>query len=286
MKVVPTDKPVGAFIEGVDLSAPISGDVFHAIRQALDAHSVVVFRDQNVDCATHVRLSRQFGPLRVPRKNSTVFVPGWEDLTILSNILDDQGKPIGLIEAGQYWHSDNSFKSEPNFYALLYAEEIPSRDGKPLGGTQFASAVHAYDTLSKEMKERISGLQARNNFNSPYRKSALSGTASAVLWEETKEPDAIHPVVRTHPRTGRKCIYVNETYTVGMVGLEEQESRALVDELCRHMTRAEAVYTHHWKVGDFLIWDDCATQHNAVADYQLPQRRKLRRTTVAGAIPY
>ncbi len=285
MQVVPTNKPLGAEIRGIKISSDLSEQELAGIRQALDDHSVVFFRDQELDEATHVAFSKRLGSLRVPRLNSKALVPGWPDLTVLSNIIEN-GEPIGLLEAGQYWHSDNCFKQVPNSYALLYAQEIPQQHGKMLGGTMFASALHAYETLDGEMRQRIAGRKSRNNFQNPFRRKALSADAAKIYWEEKQEPDSVHPIVRTHPRTGRKGLYVNETYTVGVDAMEQAQSREIIDFLCNHITRPEAIYTHEWHVGDFLIWDDCASQHNAIADYQLPLRRKLRRTTVQGTTPF
>lgn len=284
IEVIPTDKPVGAEVRGVDLAANLDALAVERIVGALDAHGVVFIRKQFLNPSAHVAFSRALGPLRAPRVNPDPLVPGYPDLTYLSNIYEN-GKPIGLLEAGQYWHTDNCFKLKPNRYAVLYAEEIPMRDGKALGGTMFASAEYAYETLPEDLRRQLTGLRARHNFRNPFHKQELSADATKILWEEAREPDAIHPVVRTHPRTARKCIYVNEHYTVGIDGMPDNPGRALIDQLCRHVTRPDVIYTHRWQPGDVLVWDDCAVQHHAIADYVLPLRRKLRRATVAGEIP-
>ena len=284
VEVVPTGKPVGAEILGVDPNSLLEPEVIKTVVAALDEYGVIFVRNQFTEHAMQVEFSRRLGPLRKPRMNADALVPGFPDLTCLSNIYEN-GKPIGVVEAGQFWHTDRCFVREPNAYAVLVAEEIPVDNGVVLGGTMFASAAHAYATLAPSLQEQLLSLKASHNFLNPFRKQALSAELAKVLWEEQGDPDVVHPVVRTHPRTSRKCLYVNETYTVGIEGMEQAEGRRLIDSLCRHVSRPEVVFTHTWQPGDLLVWDDCAVQHHAIADYALPLRRKLRRTGVSGTVP-
>lgn len=276
----PYAEHVGAEVGGVDLGRDVDGDTLARIRAALDAHSLLVFRNQRIDDARHVRFTQHFGKLKAPRPESQWLVPGFPDVTRLSNIVEN-GREIGLKEAGQYWHTDRVYEAIPNGYAFLHALEVPHDDGgKPLGSTMFVSTAHAYDTLPEALKQRIQSLRATHHIFNPYGKHA-----KAFSSHEDQLPAVVHPVVRTHPVTGRKCLYVNEQYTVGIVGMDERESRELIDQLCAHIQRPQFIHTHRWQVDDFVIWDDCAIQHHAIGDYGPHQRRLIHRTSVDGTVP-
>lgn len=175
--------------------------------------------------------------------------------------------------------------------SLLLAREVPQADGQPLGDTLFASTCAAYDALPAEMQEKIAGLKAIHRLDqSRYERDQRTNQERgkrAPLTDAQKAmiQDVVHPVVRTHPVTGRKCIYVNELYTFGIVGMEKEEGDRLIAELCEHITQSRFIYRHKWRVGDLLMWDNCATQHLAVGDYAPSQRRLMHRTTVRGAVP-
>jgi taurine dioxygenase len=174
--------------------------------------------------------------------------------------------------------------AEPSRCSLLYAVEVPMQDGQPRGDTVFASTAAAYDALSPEMKARLQGLRAVHSYAYRYYKLTDAGKERPRLSEEqtARTPDVVHPVVATHPRTGRKCLFVNEGFTTKIVGMAEDESRRLLDELFAHVRKPQFLYRHKWAVGDLLMWDNVSTQHFAVADYKLPLRRRMQRTTVTG----
>lgn len=278
--VIPNQVPVGAELRGVDIGADMDDQTFGTVRAALDQYSLLVIREQQISNDRHVAFTRRFGKLKSPRPESQWLVPGYPDITRMSNIIEN-GKPIGLQEAGQYWHTDRVYEAIPNGYAFLRAMEIPhDEQGNVLGETLFVSTAHAYDTLPEDMKQGIAGLRATHLMSSPYGKHA-----KAYVSHEDDLPPVIHPVVRTHPVTGRKCLYVNEQYTVGIEGMGEREGRQLIEALCAHITRPETIYTHRWQVNDFLIWDDCAVQHQAIGNYKPHQRRLIQRTSVDGTVP-
>jgi taurine dioxygenase len=281
VEVVPTAHPVGAEIRGVDVGAGIDEPTFRQIANALYQYGMVFLRGQRISELQHVAFSRRLGSLKKPRDETQFLMRGYPDLTVLSNIVE-HGEPIGLVEAGQYWHTDRCYTPAPNAHAVLYALEIPHDDsGRPLGDTQFASAVSAYELLPDAVKGRLEGRRATHDYNNPFRtKDPAYKAASDQL------PPVDHPAVRTHPATGRKCLYVNRQYTTKISGLSEAESRELIQYLTDFMVRDGAVYRHQWQVGDFLMWDDCLVQHCAIGDYKLPQRRLLRRTTVVGSAPF
>jgi taurine dioxygenase len=280
MEIIPNTEPVGAEIRGLDIGRGVSEDDFTALRAALNEHGVVFARGQDITSQQILDLSARLGTIKPPRPETQFLVPGYPQLERLSNILDADGKHIGLVDAGQYWHSDRSYQVVPNGYAVLYSMEIPrDAEGRPLGGTMFVSSGHAYDTLPQATKDRIENLTAVHS----YLNSSQKGSGPAYRSTTSEDiPPVSQPVVRRHPVTGRKCLYVSEQYAYRIEQLPEDESRALLDMLCRHATRPEVRYTHRWQEGDLMIWDDCAVQHNAVADYKLPLRRMIVRTTVLG----
>ena len=275
---------VGAEITDVAIAPDLVESVIGDIIGALHAHSVIFLRDQKIDSGPLLALSRRLGPA-MTFSQASLNLPDWPEITRLSNILVD-GKPIGLLESGQYWHTDRSFHAVPQGYAMLYAIEIP-RDGRglPLGDTIFVSTAHAYDTLPTDVKARIGGLRAIHSYQNPRKKQLSPGRDALIRLDDHHKPPVSHPVVRSHPVTGRKCLYVNQQYCMGIEGMNEDEGRELIDYLCRHITREEAQYRHRWAEGDLLIWDDCAIQHCAVGDYNLPQRRLIHRIGIQGTAP-
>ena len=283
--VKPTGAVLGAEIRGVDLSRELDDSTFDAILKAFNEHEVVFFRDQTLTPEQHIAFSRRFGELE-RHVRLDCCRPGYPELFVVSNIVEN-GRPIGSRDAGLFWHSDLCYMKEPSRGSLLYAREVPMRDGKPLGDTLFASATAAYDALSDTTKSRIAKLKAVNSYEKGYYRDRKSG-ARAPLTEEQKRktPDVEHPIVRTHPYTGKKCLFVNEGYTSRISGLEASDGEALLAELLSHATEERFIYRHRWRVGDLLMWDNCATQHLAIPDYALPQRRLMERTTVMGTVPF
>jgi taurine dioxygenase len=181
----------------------------------------------------------------------------------------------------------------PSRGSLLYAIEVPQDDnGQPLGDTCFASMTAAYDDLPDEVKKRAKGLRGVHNYTQQYERRLAKIKAQGGIREEltgdlkAKVPDVVHPVIRTHPVTGRKCVYVSVSFVIKVLGIGEEEGLKLRDYLIEHSTQPRYVYRHQWRASDFLMWDNCATQHLAINDYALPQRRLMYRTTVKGtAVP-
>jgi taurine dioxygenase len=159
---------------------------------------------------------------------------------------------------------------------------------KPLGDTQFVSTADAYDALPETMKAELQGLKAVHNLSKRYAGNRMHNSTRKELTVEqrARNPDRIHPVIRTHPNTGRKCIYVDETYTTGICDMPDDKARGILNRLLDHCTQPQFYYRHQWRAGDLLVWDNCATQHKSTFDYALPQRRLLYRTTVKGGVPF
>lgn len=287
IEIVPSGAPLGAEIKGVDIASGVSAADFQAVRDALHAHQVVVIRDQHISDDEHIAFCSGFGSLD-PHILPQYLVPGYQQLVRISNILDEAGKPIGMIDAGRVWHSDGQFQERPNMYSMLRALEVPADDdGNPLGDTLFVSTAVAYERLSPDMKERIAGLKAVNSLAAVYEMLKRGGhAAKRDPLTEAQKREVVHPLVRTHPITGRKGLYVSQAATLRILGLPEDESRALIDELSESCLGEDMVYRHRWRVGDLLMWDNCLSQHFAVGDYALPQRRLMHRTTVGGTVPF
>ena len=283
LKVVPSSAPLGAEICGVDIGEGVSPAEIAQVRDALHQFKAVVLRNQRVTPEQQIAFSAHFGTLE-PHVLPQFLVPGYKELVRVSNLLDDAGNPIGLVDAGRIWHADGHFLEQPNMYSMLYAIEIPhDDDGAPLGATKFASTAYAYAQLPDAMKQRLTGLKSVNSLAAvyAYMHGANAGKNRPPLTEAQKR-EVVHPVVRTHPVTGEKCLYVSRAATIRIIGLPAPESDALIGELADWSVRDEVVYTHRWQAGDLLMWDNCAGQHLAVGDYQLPQRRLMHRTTVGG----
>ena len=282
----PLDAALGAEVRGVDLSRDLDDAAFAAIERAWNEHSVLLFRDQSIDEARHIAFSRRFGDLEVHVLDQYLH-PEHPEILIVSNVMDGD-RHVGIYDAGRYWHTDLSYMAIPSRGSLLHAIEIPhDSTGEPLGDTLFASTSAAYEALDADTQRRISGLKAEFSLANRHAKLVADGDQGAALSDthQDRAPPVVHRVVRTHPITGRRSIYVNEGQTAGILGLPEDEARDLLHELCTHCTRSEFVYRHRWRAGDLLMWDNIPTQHLAICDYALPQRRYLHRTTLRGTPP-
>ena len=173
----------------------------------------------------------------------------------------------------------------PSRCSLLYAKEVPHRDGEPLGDTVFANTIAAYEALPVSMKRRIEGLKAIHRY-SARRRIADSPRPKLTAEQLAETPDIAHPIVRTHPYTGRKSLYVTAGECAGIEGMPEDEAIDLIAELDAHCVRSEFLYRHKWQVGDLLMWHNATSMHLAICDYALPQRRLMHRTTVIGTVPF
>lgn len=286
-------KHLGAEISGVDLSLELDSDTFNQVAKAFFDNEVVFFRNQKLTPARQVAFTRRFGELEQHvRKESRL--EGHPEILVVSNLLDDKGNAIGAQDAGRFWHSDLSYKKEPSMLSALYAVEVPVKDGRVLGDTEFASTTAAYEALPADLKERVKGMKNVHSYRY-YRDKNVKAQKDEqargvrtiqehVLTDEQLKsvPPVEVPVVRTHPVTGRKGLFINEAHSPSIVGLSPEESEKLLTQLCRHIIRPEFIYTHHWQAGDLLMWDNASVQHKATFDYDLPLRRLMYRTTVRG----
>jgi taurine dioxygenase len=281
VKIQNANAPLGAEIFGLDLTAPVDDATFHQIEDLFHDRGVIVFRDQHLTDEQQITFSRRFGDLEIhPAK--MYLKPGHPEILVVSNVIED-GRAIGLQDAGQYWHTDLSYMASPSRCSLLYAHEVPMKDGEPLGDTLFVSTTYACETLAPEIRQRVDGLNAVHGYAQRYRMQQAKGGRAALSDDDLKKvPDVVHPVIRAHPWTGRRTLFVNEGFTTSIVDMPAEESASLLRAMFDHITRPDVIYRHKWRPGDLLMWDNGSTQHRAVADYALPLRRRMQRTTVRG----
>ena len=286
---------IGAEISGADLTQPLTDDTFAQIAKAFFDNEVVFFRNQKITPAQHVEFTRRFGILEqhVRKENR---LPGFPEILVVSNLLDDRGNAIGAQDAGRFWHSDLSYKKEPSLLSALYAVEVPVKDNKVLGDTNFTSTTAAYDALPEAMQQRLQGMKNVHSYRFYRERNAQAqkedqARGGRTIQEHTPTaeqlasvPDVETPIVRTHPVTKRRSLFINEAHTSQIVGLGKAESDALLREICQHIIKPEFQYLHQWQPGDLLMWDNCSAQHKANFDYDLPLRRLMYRTTVRGTV--
>jgi taurine dioxygenase len=275
------DAPLGAEVIGLDLSRPLSEEAFRRIHRAHLDHHVLVFRDMRITPQQHIDFSRRFGPLQIHVLHQFQ-LPGHPEILIVSNIREN-GRPIGLGDAGCYWHSDISYVERPSLGSLLHAQELPSEGGDTL----FANMHLAWETLPAELRRTIEGLRAEHWYLAKYEELQARSPWRPKLTEEqiAQVRPVVHPVVRTHPETGRKALFVSEHFTTRIVGIPEDESRQILGELFAHSVRPEHIYRHVWRDHDMVFWDNRSVIHLAAG---CPEhlRRKLYRTTIEGDAPF
>lgn len=284
LAITPLGTQIGAAIGGVDLSQPLDDATFAAIEQAFAEWSVIVFRDQHITPEQQLAFARRFGELEINAFEKYA-LQGHSGILKISNIVED-GIAQGYADAGSFWHTDMSYTKTPPRLTMLYALEIPhDDDGNVLGDTWFASAVDAYDALDSETKALIDGRTARHFFGN--KKRGVKKPVAVTQEQLDKNPPVDHPVARTHPVTGRKALYVTADECDAVSGLSPDEALPLIQKLSDHVVRPEFQYHHKWRVGDVLMWDNCAVQHVVHRDYEFPtHRRMMHRVTVNGSVPY
>jgi taurine dioxygenase len=267
-----------------DFAQDIDEEAFREIERAFHDNIIVVFRRQILSSEQQIEFSRRFGELEIHIVKKYL-LPGYPEILMISNIRNERGEHIGLADAGFTWHSDTSYRRRPSRCSLLYAKEVPQRNGQPLGDTVFANAIAAYEALPENMKKRLAGLNAIHRY-SARRRVADSPRPKLTKAQLDETPDIAHPIVRTHPYIGRKSLYVTAGECVGIEGMPEDEAVDLIAELDAHCVRPAFLYRHKWQVGDLLMWDNTSSMHLAICDYALPERRLMHRTTVIGTVPF
>lgn len=281
MRLVPAEGSLGATLEGFDLSRPLDAAGRKFVLSALAERGVVRFPAQSLSSQALYEFSLTFGTPEV-NVGGMFQEPGLPQVMTLSNIVEG-GKPIGIGDAGQDWHTDMSYSSTVAFVNVLYAIKVPRRDGVTLGATMFCDMAAAYDALPTATKEAIRNRTALHDFAKFWDMMRLTrGSPRPPLSEAQRQakPPVHHPLVFTHPLSGRTVLYANPGYAVSIDGMESAESDALLDDLFRHQVEPRFAYTFKWTEGDVLVWDNLRVIHKAVADYRADEPRLIKRCQV------
>ena len=283
--VNPVSSALGAESIGARLAQPVAEADFDALHQALLDHLMVVVRDQFLAPEDQVALCARFGELE-SHDNAQYLKEGHPEILVLSNKRVN-GKLIGVPDAGDAWHSDLSFKPETAMYTNLQSVELPGQGGD----TEFSNLYAAYDALPEATRHRIANLRGIHSIS----KLRNSRVVISDKREDAKEfyarqdaefPPSPHPLVRTHPETGRKLLYLSPRFTIGIEGIDDAEGQALLDELIAHQLRPEFRYRHRWQPGDLVMWDNRAVNHQACGGHDDNDIRLMHRITVLGDAPY
>lgn len=281
IRITPFDAPLGAEVTGLDLVKPLSADDFKRIHRAHLDHHVLVFREQRITPDEQIAFSRRFGPLQIHVLHQFQ-LPAYPEILIVSNIMEN-GKPIGLGDAGHFWHSDLSYKETPSLGSLLHAQELPEEGGDTL----FANMHLAWDTLPQALRNAVEGRFAEHTYLAKYaelqKRSPWRPNLSAEQIAEVKP--VLQPIVRTHPETGRKALFVSEHFTTRIVDMPEDESAELLRQIYEHSVRDEHLYRHIWHEHDLVFWDNRSLMHLAAGTPD-HMRRKMYRTTIEGNTPF
>jgi taurine dioxygenase len=283
MQITPLSTALGAEITGIDLSGDLDDAAFGEIHAAHLEHQVIVFRDQNLDPVQQIAFTRRFGDLEIHISHEYL-LPDHPEIMVLSNRKVD-GEYIGIVQAGSDWHSDLSYMARPSMGTMLHALEIPEAGGD----TEWTNMYSAYETLPAATRTRIEGLRGIHTFDRRRnRRVAMpdQNKGDPARAYDRSPPDAIHPIVRTHPETGRKALFVSPRFTIAIVGMDDAEAQKLLDELFAHAISPEFIYHHKWRLGDLLFWDNRCLLHLACGGIKPPGIRHMHRTTLAGDVPY
>lgn len=285
VEINPTGARLGAEVRGIDASKPVSAKDAETLRDALARHRVLLFRNQSVTVENQIAFAQAFGKLGAIA--DTLLGMGKRDfqpdeipecVSVISNIKVD-GKSIGSLGDGEcLWHTDSCFAETPPSASLLYSVEIPPEGGN----TAFLDMVDALETLPADLRARIDGKRIRHSqvYDSTGAKRAGFDEVSDI----TQAPGPEHPIIRTIPETGRKCLYLGRRLSAYVVGLPVAESEALLDALWTHTVQEARIWSHHWELGDLLVWDNRLTMHHR-DPFDPSARRRLHKVQVAGERP-
>jgi taurine dioxygenase len=281
LEIRPFDAPVGAEVLGLDLGTALDDFAFDRIHRAHLDHHVLVFRNQRITPEHQNEFSRRFGPLQIHVLHQFL-LKDHPEILIVSNVVEN-GQPIGLGDAGLYWHSDLSYKERPSLGSMLHAQELPAEGGDTL----FANMHLAYDTLPAPLRHAIQGRRAEHSYLAKYEElRARSQWRPKLSDEQVAQVEPVdHPIVRTHPESGRKALFVSEHFTTRIVGLPEDESRDLLAQLYAHSVLPQHLYRHRWQPHDMVFWDNRSLMHLATGCPD-DMRRRLNRTTIEGDVPF
>ena len=277
--VLPLDAPLGAEIRDIDLRL-VDDDAYNAIHGAWIDHQVLLFRGQNLTDADLAAFSRRFGGLdHAPvQENGQRIASGMKEIYVVSNVVEN-GVEIGSLGHGEaVWHTDMSYRSAPPKASLLYALEIP-----PAGGdTSFVDMYAAFEALPEGLRQRAMGLRVKHD--GTYNSGGYVRQGVTPTDDPREAPGTLHPLVCTHPESGRRMVYLGRRRMAWLEGYGLAESDALLDEIWAHATQERFVWTHQWRVGDLVLWDNRCTMHRR-DPFNANSRRVMHRTQVKGSAP-
>ena len=282
MNIIPSGDTLGARVKGLDLSQALSDEQFKTLEAALGRHGVLSYPEQVLSSQQLRDFAARFGTLEINVAGAyqDAKLP---EVMILSNKVDQNGKPLGLSDAGQDWHTDMSYSKTIAFANVLYGLEIPHRNGEPLGNTVFCNMHAAYDELPAELKMRLDGMTITHDFAKFWEKMrAERGSKRPPLTDAQRraKPPVTHPVFLTHPITRKRVLYANPGYSMRINELSPEESEATLAFLFQHQLQEKYQHKHRWRVGDVLMWDNMGTLHNAIPDYTPQEHRYIKRCQV------
>lgn len=284
--VNPLSAAGAAEILGLDCAVPLDAATLAALQRTMLDYPVVAIRDQELTPRQQAAFSRQLGPLEA-QDRKTYCHPEDPDILILSNEIRPDGSAVGIVDAGDFWHSDSSHLEEPCRATVLYAVKNP----KTGGDTEFCNMYQVYDALPDELRRRIEGRDGIHHISkakNPRVTISKARTDAAVYYREREQAtrDMRQPMVRTHPETGRQALYVSPRFTIGIADMPDEEAQPLLDRLFAIMLEAGFRYRHKWRDGDLVIWDNRCLNHQACGGYSLPDIRRMHRTTIRGDKPF
>jgi taurine dioxygenase len=293
LSITPLCDALGAEVQGLDLSERISEAQFNEVLAAWYRYLVLVFPDQHLSIERHIEFSRRFGPLQVHPSRKYI-LPDNPEILLLTNRRDADGNYVSLKDGGTVWHSDLSYMRFPSMGSLLHAIDVPETGGD----TAWVNMYAVYDALPDALRRRIEGLSAVHQFDQADNPRLIPPPAtggehgSGTMWQKksaevkARTPDASHPIVRTHPITGKKALFVNPRFTIRIGDMDADAGEALLLELFDYAERPEHLYRHRWSRNQLILWDNRCSQHLACGGVPDDQLRTMQRTTVCGDRPY
>ena len=275
-----------AEILGLDCSKPLDAETLSVLKRTMLEYPVIAIRAQTLTPKQQATFSRQLGPLE-SQDRTTYTHPDDPDILILSNEIRPDGTAVGIVDAGDFWHSDSSHHEVPCNRTVLYAVRNPSRGG----ATEFCNMYQVYDALPPDLKQRVEGrygIHHISKIKNPRVTISAARTDAKDYYKrhEKATKEVLHPIVRTHPETGRQALYVSPRFTVGVADMPDSEAQPLLDKLFAVMTDERFHYRHKWEDRDLVIWDNRCLNHQACGGYSLPDIRRMHRTTIRGDRPF
>jgi len=273
-------------ILGLDCAHPLAADALAELNRAMLEFPITVIRDQVLTPPQQAAFSRQLGPLEA-QDRKTYCHPDDPDILILSNEVRPDGTAVGIVDAGDFWHSDSSHRPEPCKITVLYAVRNPANGGD----TEYCNMYQVHDALPNELKGKIAGRHGVHHISKLKNprvavSSARTDAAAYYKQHETETKPVLQPMVRTHPETGRQALYVSPRFTIGIADMPDAEAQPLLDELFATMLQPRFHYRHKWRDGDLVLWDNRCLNHQACGGYSLPDIRRMHRTTIRGDRPF